>query len=464
LSYMMLAMCYVCDWDDYHKVYKMLERATRAELKKGELPAAQPSEVYYYPMDPQLNLQVTKAYAEQYEERVAQMDELPPAAAAGNRLRIAYISYDFNLHPVGMLIGSVFSLHDRSRFEVFAYATSASDGSPMRSRIERDAEHFLDVSKWSYSEIAKRINADGINIAIDLTGYTKGLRPEVFAMRCAPVQIEFLGFAATTGADFFDYNVVDDIVAPPELHRIYSESLILMPITCMITDHKQANRNLLTAPPLSRSEVGLPERGIIFVSVNGMQKCNPETFDTWCRILKRVPGSVLWLRRPQGKGEDRLRSFAIKNGVDASRLYFSGATGDFTEYLRRLSMCDVYLDTPMYNCCTVACDVLWAGLPLVTMPEERYTSRLASSVCRAAGFGDEMVTYSLKAYEDLAVELATNDAKRTALRQRLQAARETCPLFDTRLFMRDWEQALSFAWQKYESGEEPTTFSVADLA
>lgn len=286
------------------------------------------------------------------------------------------------------------------------------------------------MSSWSTQDIARRISADGIHIAVNLNGYTKGARNEIFALRPAPVQASYMGFPATTGADFLPYLITDSIVAPPELHHCYSECLALMSHCYFVNDYRQSHQDILDEASLpTRASVGLPEDAIVYACSNQLYKYDPTTFDCWMEILKRVPNSVLWLLRFPPTGEPRVRQEAAKRGVAQERIIFTDVAQKDV-HIKRSGLADVFLDTPMCNAHTTGCDVLWSGCPMVTLPLERMASRVAASLCYAAGCPETVVS-SHKEYTELAVELGVNHERRNALRAKLKADRLRCPLFDT---------------------------------
>ncbi|KAK9815277.1 hypothetical protein WJX72_000982 [[Myrmecia] bisecta] len=456
----------ICEWRDRPALFVRLEGEVRRDLAGGRLPPVQPFHAMAYPFPADLALAISAKYAEHCALTAARLSlpkfPHPPAVrlAPGERLRIGYVSSDFGNHPLSHLMGSVFGSHDRSRVEVFCYALSPSDGSEWRQRIEAEAEHFMDVSAWAVGDIAHRISADRIHIAINLNGYTKGARNEIFALEPAPVQTSYMGFPATTGASFLPYLITDKVVAPESCRHCYSEHLALMPNCYFVNDYKRAHMDVLdeaSLPP--RSEIGLPDDRIVYACSNQLYKYDPETFTTWCKILQRVPNSVLWLLRFPPYGEPKIRAEAAMRGIDPNRIIFTDVAAK-PIHIKRSGLADVFLDTPLCNAHTTGCDVLWGGCPMVTLPLERMASRVAASLCYATGLGEEMVVHSQAEYEALAVELGLNHAKRLSLRRRLKAARLSCPLFDTTGWVRDLEKVYFGMWEIHCQGNGPRTFEV----
>ncbi|CAG9464383.1 unnamed protein product [Pedinophyceae sp. YPF-701] len=455
----------ICDWTDRPQLFARLEAEIRRDLSNGALPPVQPFHAMAYPLPADLPLKIAQAYARLCAANAALL-KCPPLAhpeakplARGERLRVAYVSSDFGNHPLSHLMGSVFGLHDRTRLEVFCYALSPPDGSPWRQRIEREAEHFIDVSAWSVQDIAQRISADGIHVGVNLNGYTKGSRNEIFALRPAPVQCSYMGFPATAGADFLPYLIVDKVVAPKELHHCYTEKIVQMPNCYFVNDYKQSHMDVLDEANVpSRESQGLPADKVIYACSNQLYKYDPDTFRCWCNILRRVPNSVLWLLRFPPAGEPRVKAEAARQGVDPARIIFTDvAQKDL--HIRRSGLADVFLDTPLCNAHTTGCDVLWSGCPMVTLPLERMASRVAASLCVAIGC-PELVVRSHAEYEELAVDLGTNTARRLALRERIKQSRLSCPLFDTKGWVRDFERVFFKMWDIHCQGKEPHAFEL----
>eukprot|EP00245_Coleochaete_scutata_P005975 TRINITY_DN2002_c0_g3_i1.p1 TRINITY_DN2002_c0_g3~~TRINITY_DN2002_c0_g3_i1.p1 ORF type:complete len:980 (-),score=185.90 TRINITY_DN2002_c0_g3_i1:691-3630(-) len=459
----------VCDWEDRETKFVELEGILRGQLRAGTLPSVQPFHALAYPIDPLLALDISKKYAEHCAVAAARLclpefEHPRPLAlnevGGSGRLRVGYVSSDFGNHPLSHLMGSVFGMHNRKIIEVFCYSLSPSDGSEWRQRISAEAEHFIDVSAASVDDIARQIAADGIQILVNLNGYTKGARNEVFALRPAPIQVSYMGFPGTTGANYIDYLVTDEVVSPPEFAHLYSEKLVYVPHCYFVNDYKQTNRDCLDATNApSRKDVGLPEDKFIFCCFNQLYKMDPSIFKTWCNILKKVTNSALWLLRFPAAGESHLRAFALAEGVQPDQIIFTDVAAKH-EHIRRSALADLFLDTPLCNAHTTGTDVLWAGCPIITLPLERMATRVAASLCHAAGFAKEMVVSSMEEYEERAVYYATNPAALRRLTQRLHAARIDCPLFDTERWVRNLDRGYILMWDVYCRGEAPRSFKI----
>ncbi|KAL6780429.1 hypothetical protein ACKKBF_B13195 [Auxenochlorella protothecoides x Auxenochlorella symbiontica] len=457
----------VCDWQDRPSIFQRLIAITEEELAAGCLPSVQPFHAMAYPLSPDLALRISSAYAGHCLRAAAALNVGPlphPAReplAPGRRLRIAYVSSDLGNHPLSHLMGSVFGMHDRRLVEVFCYALSADDGSPWRARIRADADHFLDVAKWPSPSIARRISEDGIHIAVNLNGYTRGARSEVFALRPAPIGVSYMGFPATTGRGLMDYIVTDKVVTPDHLLGCYGEAVARMPHSYFVNDHRRAHGDVLrgAAPTPTRTALGLPEDGVVLACANQLYKIDPGVLDAWCRVLRAAPRTVLWLLRFPASGEPRLRAQAAARGVHPARLVFSDVAPK-PAHVARCALADLVLDTPACNAHTTACDVLWAGCPLLTLPLERMASRVAASLACASGLGGDMVVGSMAEYEARALELALDAPKRLALRAAVCRARGSSPLFDTRRWVSDFERMLLRMWAVHAGGRRPCHFDV----
>ena len=496
-------MC-VCEWGHRTELFVWLDALLRAQMRHGQMPSVQPFHAMAYPLDSELVKDLSKAYGRHclLQAHVALvtlattsaaaagnsavMAATPPAPQAsaglydtmllspyrlphaprrplrsGEKLKVAYVSSDFANHPLSHLMGSVFQLHDRSEVEVTAYAISASDGTAWRRRIEGTVENFVDVSSLSPYAVARKISDSGAHICVNLNGYTKGGKNEIFVYRPCAVQMSYMGFPATMGADFIDYLVSDAIVSPWELHgQCYTESLALMPHCYFCNDHRQVHMDI--SPPLypkdvdlaePRARIGLPTNAsVIYACSNQLYKYDPDTFACWTRILRRVPGSVLWLLRFPPNGEARILRYAAELGAPPNSIIFTDVAGK-TEHVNRSQYADVFLDTPMVNAHTTGCDVLWSGVPIVTLPMRRMASRVCASLCASMGLYEACVAHDLADYEEKAVRLGLDRTYRAALRREILMGRWTQPLFDTRRWVRDFERLMYKAWEIYTTGD-----------
>lgn len=357
-------------------------------------------------------------------------ERIPYVKDASRRIRLGYLSGDFRRHPVGFIIPEVIERHDRSRFEVFAYsARSAGADDPIRPRLSRAFDHFKDVERLSMRDLRDEIRADGIDVLIDLSGWTAYGRPEAFALRCAPVQVNWLGYPGSIGHPALaDYLLGDPIVTPLEHANTCSETIAQLPHCYLPADTTRK----LDSPP-SRTEAGLPEDKFVFCSLNNSYKYNPTVWDLWCGILSACPSSVLWLTDHGSVVVDNLREEAQKRGVAPDRLYFAKHVPSNEAHLARLSLADLALDPFPYNSHSTGVDTLLAGVPMVTMLGDLFASRVGASMMTAAGL-PELVTESQEAYRQCAVALYQDRSRLDELRARVAEARVSAPLFDMKTF------------------------------
>jgi hypothetical protein len=317
----------------------------------------------------------------------------------------------------------------------------------MRRRIMAAAEHFVDLREAGALATAERIRADGIDILVDLKGYTYGSRAEVLGYRAAPIQVNFLGFPGTLGTSLVDYIVTDPIVTPPEAASDYAEKFAYLPDCYQPNDRKRP-----IGPPVARVECGLPESGFVYCCFNNTYKITPAMFDLWCRLVAEVEGSVLWLLDANLQAKDRLCAEARARGVDPQRLIFAPRL-PLAQHLARLANADLVLDTLPYNAHTTASDALWAGVPVVTCPGETFASRVAASLLKAADV-PELVATSLDEYAGIAVRLAQDPSALAALKGKLLTRRGTCALFDSERYARNLEALYERMLEQWRSGQQ----------
>jgi predicted O-linked N-acetylglucosamine transferase (SPINDLY family) len=363
----------------------------------------------------------------------------------GDRLRIGYLSADFHEHATMHLLRGVLAAHDRARFHVTAYSYGRTKDAT--TQAARDScDEFHDIAALSDADAAARIAADGIDLLVDLKGFTRDARLGITALRPAPVVVSWLGYPGSLGEPrLADWIIGDGTVTPIDRAGDYSEALALMPHCYQPNDSARA-----IAPAPTREQAGLPAQGFVFCSFNQGYKFGPRTFDVWCRLLREVPGSVLWLLPGSQAMADNLRREARARGVDAARLVFSPSL-PLAQHLARLSHADLALDTFPYNSHTTGSDALWAGVPLVTCAGDAFASRVAASLLRAVGL-PELVTQDWDGYFALAKSLATQPDRLAQVRAKLAAHRAGAPLFDTASFTLDLERLYAQIWQSHERG------------
>jgi protein O-GlcNAc transferase len=379
---------------------------------------------------------------------------LPRKVVRGDRIVIGYFSADFQEHATMHLMAQLFEKHDKARFEIHAFSFRSGGHDAMRQRLIDAVDHFHDVGDLGDDAVAELARAHGVDIAIDLKGYTHGARPNIFACRAAPIQIAWLGYPGTMGADFIDYMIADEVMVPADKRAYVSEKLIALPGSYQVNDRSRA---IGGAVP-TRAALGLPEQGFVFCSFNASYKIGPAEYDIWMRLLAQVEGSVLWLLRDNVWAEANLRAEAAARGIDPSRLVFADRA-PAAEHLARQRHADLFLDSFACNAHTTASDALWAGLPVITKLGDSFAARVAGSLLHAVGMPD-LVTDSTEAYEALALDLARHTERLAEVRARLDRNRLTTPLFDCDRFTAHIERAYVLVQARYEEGLEPVDIVV----
>ena len=444
---------HACDWRGLDRE----DADCLAGLRRGGVRVS-PFPILAMSADPAVHLEHTRLWARGLI--VSSADILPARridVAQGRRIRLGYLSSDFQRHATASLIAELLEQHDRRRFEVFGYCFSPDDGSDVRKRLLAAFDAHVDVRSLSHAQAARRIHADGIDILIDLKGYTKDARTEILAHRPAPVQVNFLGYPGSMGADFIDYILADAFVAPAHLQPSFTERIVHLPDSYQPNDRR---RQISPAVP-SRAQCGLPETAFVFCSFNSAYKITEEMFALWMRLLAAVPGSVLWLLDADPLAKANLRREAAVRGVDPGRLVFAPRLR-MQEHLARQRLADLFLDTVPVNAHTTASDALWAGLPVLTCVGNAFIGRVAGSLLQAVGL-PELITVSLCDYEALALRLAEDGTLLRGLRDRLERNRLTTPLFDSERYARNIEAAYAHMARLSAAGRPPEAFAVADL-
>ncbi|MGE0629002.1 MAG: tetratricopeptide repeat protein [Hyphomicrobiaceae bacterium] len=451
LSSLIEAKRRACDWPRLGE-----HEATLVALARQGHPV-EPLLMFHVDDDPALHRSVCERY---WKDLVGTEQAYRPAASRGSsrakpgRIRIGYLSGDFRRHPMVSVIAEAMELHDRSRFEVHGFSYGQDDASPQRKRMAAAFEKFHDVRAAATTQIVKRIAQAGIDILIDLGGYTANARLDIVAARPAPVMCHYMGFPGTMGTAAIDYVIADRIVAPDGALEHFSEALVRLPECYWAIDRKRPVADDLPA----RATLGLPEDGIVFASFNGQQKLTPALFDVWARIMSAVPGSVLWFYCDHPPAVENIRREIASRGIDASRLVFADRVPQ-PEHLARMRIADLILDTLPYGGHTTTADALWMGVPIITIEGRSFASRVGVSLLKATGM-DDLALPSLEAYEHEAIALASEPHQLAALRERMRSMRGACPLFDTARFTRHLEAAYVEIWRRAQDGVRPQTVDV----
>ncbi|MNR76164.1 lipoprotein NlpI [compost metagenome] len=431
------------DWRDLEHHFELL----KVSLSQGKK-SITPFVLAILSNSSEEQLAVAKRYV---DELYPLMDVLPPKQnkQPHERIRLAYLSADYHQHATAFLMLDLFKKHDRSRFDVIAISYGNDDDSPMRKELAASFDEFINVREKSDRQIAELLSELDIDIAIDLKGYTEEGRPGIFTYRAAPVQVSYLGYPGTMGANYFDYLIADKFLIPEQDEGSYSEAIVCMP------DSYQVNgRNRVVHPSVpSRADCGLPETGFVFCSFNNTYKNNPTVFSVWMNLLEKVQGSVLWLLTKSGGFEENLKNEALTRGIDPNRIIFAPHK-PLPEHLARVALADLFLDSLPCNAHTTASDALWVNVPVVTCVGATFAGRVGQSVLNAIEM-PELVTHTLAEYEQLAFQLATDADALSAIREKLRHKIQTSPLFDTDRFAGNLEWAYEEMWARFKRGETP---------
>jgi predicted O-linked N-acetylglucosamine transferase (SPINDLY family) len=363
-------------------------------------------------------------------------------------LKIGYFSGDFHSHPVMRLIVKMLALHNKSHYEIHAFSFGPKIHDDMREKLVNNVDAFHDVHGKTDHDIAKLARTKSIDIAVDLSGYTQNSRWGILACRPAPIQVSYLGYPGSMGANFIDYIIADPILIPEENHQFFSEKIVYMPHCYQVSD----NSRVAPQVNVNRAALGLPEVGFVFCCLSTNYKITPREFDVWMRLLHEVKGSVLWLAQSNQWSEVNLKKEAQARGLDAKRLIFAGQC-QYSEYLARLTNADLFLDTFNFNAGAIANDALWCGLPIVTMQGQSYSARMVSSLLNTLDLS-ELITTTESDYEKVALDLATNSKKLKLIKAKLAISKNNTPLFDTKRFTRNIERAYTQMYTKYFAGEK----------
>jgi predicted O-linked N-acetylglucosamine transferase (SPINDLY family) len=432
------------------------ERVPRERMLEG----VNPLSIAAYTDDPLLQLAAANRFIEREAkttpEQVRADRRDAPIDLTGRRPRIGYISSDLRDHAVGYLMAELFEVHDKSKVEVFAYYCGPESSDGLNTRIRAAVEHFTDIRPMTDDEAVQRIIDDGIDILVDVNGHTRDARTAVFARRPAPILVNWLGYPGSMGSDYHHYIIGDPWVIPPEMELYYSEAVRRIP--CY--QPNDSRRTVEETNP-TRTEVGLPEDAFVFCCFNGPQKITPHVFARWMEILKRTPGSVLWLLDSNPETNARLRESAEAHGVDRTRLVFAQKLQN-SHHLARYRLADLFLDTTPYGAHTTASDALWMAVPVLTWSGRCFASRVCGSLVRSAGL-PELVVDSAQAYVEKAVEIGADREKAKVLRETLAANRDTCVLFDMELLADKLEELYGEMIAEHQAGQRPRP-NLANLA
>jgi predicted O-linked N-acetylglucosamine transferase (SPINDLY family) len=430
-----------CDWREYEG----LERRIVAAVERGEL-ADLPLAFLCVTDSPQAQLACATTFAAlKFPARPARA--VTRSRHRHDRIRVAYLSGDFGDHAVSYSLAGVIEHHDVRRVETVGVGWGRQNEGPMRARLEAAFDRFIDATELSDSATVIRLRELEVDIAIDLMGHTAGQRTGIFAERCAPVQVNYLGYPGTSGAPFMDYIIADRCVIPEGDEPAYSECVVRLPCCYLPND----DRRRIASHPSTRAAADLPEAGFVFCAFNNLLKITPAIFDVWMRLLREVSGAVLWLRAGAPEARRNLEAAALQRGIDPSRLVFARPVESMEVHLARHRLADLFLDTVPYNGHSTVCDALWAGLPVLTCRGRSFAGRVGASLLRAANLA-ELIADNLDGYARLALAMAREPARLDGMRQRLSAQRSAGTLFNTAEYCRHFEAALTAMMDRHPRG------------
>ena len=435
-----------CNWEKIIPYGELLKKSTMNALDQKRKPAENPFHSLLHYDDQKIQLEIAKAYSREINSKFSNYRRSLSKALVkkDQKIRIGYLSSDFRDHALGHIVSGLFAKHDKKSFCLYGYsATAVNPDDDFTAKIQNSCNRFVDISEMSPKDAAKIIQNDEIDILMDMTGFARQSKLAICAIRPARVMISFLGFLGTTGSDFMDYMITDRIVTPEQAGAHYSEKFLYMPDCYQAMDYS----HLISEKKWARKDFNLPENRIVFCSFNQPYKYCKTIFSTWVRILNRVPGSVLWLRKTNKETKTNLINFVTAQGISSERLIFSESI-PLADHIERLKLADIALDPILYNGGITTNNALWAGLPVITMPGKTFVQRMSASTLNASNL-DELVLDTLSAYEDKAVELALSQQALTLVKEKIDGARKLSPVFDTALYVKNLETLFKEIMHRY---------------
>ncbi|NCQ40911.1 MAG: hypothetical protein GW795_03220, partial [Cyanobacteria bacterium] len=441
------------DWIDYEKTLKVIKNDVVKTLQSSDgMTNITAFEALNFIADKAMNLEIAKRMSK--SDTKFQFKHAIDISKKHKKLRVGYISSDFRDHPVMHLIKTMFDHFDPNKVESYIYSCGADDNSEYRQYIRDHVTKFEDVSNFNFKEIADIIHQDNVDILVDLQGLTSSVLIKVLAYRPAPIQISYIGYASSSGADYIDYIIVDKIITPLSDQKYFTEKFIYMPHCYLVNDGRQA----ISTAALTKADYGLPEDKFIYCCFNNPYKIEPDIFAIWMNILKAVPNSVLWLLYAYPDEQVILREYAKQQGINPKRIIFAGKLKK-SKHLKRLQLADLFLDTYIVGAHTTASDSLWAGVPILTCTGDRFISRVCTSMLAVQGL-TALITKDLEEYQQKAIYYGTHPEQIKSLKQEIQAANRNKPLFNTPQFADELTRAYQLVWERYCEGLPPDNIEV----
>lgn len=447
----------VCDWKNAKKYKMRLDELTKIAIDNKFRPGETPFYSISNYEDNRRNLQVATLWSNSLSGQVSVTKPKFSYSSRKNKktINIGYLSSDFRNHAIGHQMMGVFKHHDKKKFKVHVYSYGPDDASFYRKEIKKHADIFRDIDSVGYIETARIINKDKIDILIDVNGHTKGARLQIPALRPAPIQATYLGFPGSTGASFIDYAIVDKMIVPKKVYKQYNEKLVNLPNCYQVSSYKGLKKSKTKT---TRKQVSLPEDAIVFCNFNKSYKIERNIFESWLRILKKTPGSVLWLLDDGSEAKKNLVQKAKSKGVPKNRLIFAKQIL-LEKHLKRLALANIALDTKPYNGGATTSNALWVGVPVVTIEGTTYISRMSSSILSSLGL-PELVSKDIKSYETLAIRIGKNKDELSRIKGKLLKAKTSAVHFNTESFTKDIEEAYEIMWDKHLKHKKPVHITV----
>jgi len=435
---------HLCIWDDLKN--SLIEIETNINQNKK---VVDPFPLLSLIDDPELHQKAAEIYT---DDKYPLNSDLPKISKypMHQKIRLGYFSADFRVHPVANLTAELYEIHDRNQFEIHAFSFGPDTNDEMNLRIKDGVDFFHNIHSMSHTEVVLLSRSLEIDIAIDLGGFTQDNRTGIFAMQAAPIQVNYLGYSSTMGADYIDYIIADKILIPKNKQRYYTEKIAYLPDSFMVNDTKNKQSKM----KFIREEAGLPKEGFIFSCFNHHYKITPNVFYSWMKILSNVEGSILWLSDGNETGIANLKKEAKKHGINSDRLIFAPRLELREDHLNRIKLADLFLDTLPYNAHATTSDALQVGLPVLTCIGESFASRVAASLINSVGL-TELITKTNEQYEKTAIDLATKPSKLKSIKDKLEKNLTTSPLYDTPLYVKQIESAYKSMYKRYQEDKSP---------
>jgi uncharacterized protein (TIGR03032 family) len=453
-----------CRWGELQELETLLIQGLERAIAQQDRVEFSPYHSLFMPVDGAQQQAIATYHAQALQQKMGELRKtlaFSGVQASSGRIRLGYVSGDLRHHAVAQLMLRLFELHDRQRFEVFAYSLGPDDGSEYRQKLRQDADVFRDVRGMALGAIAQQIRQDQVQILVDLAGYTDYARPELFHLGLAPVQVNYLGYPGTLGTSAVDYIITDAVLTPLEMAETLTEHCVYLPHSYQINNNQQPvpNRVLVGDRPTARTQAGLPAEGFVFCCFNKAEKLEPSMFKVWMEILQQVPGSVLWLLGGNHRAEQELHQLVQASGLGGDRLIFAPRVSK-EEHLQRHQLADLFLDTRYYNAHTTGSDALWAGLPMITLAGNTFASRVGASLLSAVGL-PHLIAQTLDDYAQLAIHLAHHPEELDTHRTHLEQQRFQLPLFQTEHTVRHLEAAYQAMGQRVQNQEPSCSFHIS---